>query len=190
MRILLIDNYDSFTHNLYHLLSAAVDDLTVQIDIIKNDRLTPAQAAAYEKIVISPGPGLPCEAGDLMAVIDALHATHPILGICLGHQALAEYFGARLYQLPQPIHGGTSSLHTVAPTPIFRDLPSRFAVARYHSWAIDPAFLPASLVVTAMADEVIMAFSHVTLPIHGLQFHPESFCTEYGVQMIRNFLYC
>lgn len=188
MRIVLIDNYDSFTYNLLHLLRDASGS-DADIDIVKNDAVSLSDIARYDKIVISPGPGIPSEAGCVEALIRRYSTTHPILGICLGHQAIASVFGASLICLPHPVHGGCSKMEVVDHAVLFRDLPDDIMVARYHSWAVDEESLPSDLAVTARAEGLVMALSHRRYDIHGVQFHPESFCTDNGVQMVRNFLY-
>lgn len=188
MRIVLIDNYDSFTYNLLHLLRDASGSET-DIDIVKNDAVNLSDIAGYDKIVISPGPGIPSEAGCVEDLIRRYSSTHPILGICLGHQAIAQVFGGSLICLPHPVHGGCSKMEVVSHDVLFRGLPDTMMVARYHSWTVDDTSLPSDLEVTARAEGLVMAVSHRRYDIHGVQFHPESFCTENGVHMVRNFLY-
>ena len=186
MRTLLIDNYDSFTYNLFHLLKSSLPQNEI-IDIVKNDRITIQDAMSYHHIIVSPGPGIPSEAGNLMSIIKGIAGQRPLLGICLGHQALAECFGASLYQLPHPIHGGVEKimLHRSA---LFDGLPQFSNVARYHSWVVNRESLPPSLkVIAEMQTGEVMAISHREWPMYGLQFHPESFVTEYGSRMIQNF---
>ncbi|HEY9840568.1 MAG TPA: aminodeoxychorismate/anthranilate synthase component II [Candidatus Obscuribacterales bacterium] len=184
--ILLIDNYDSFVYNLYQVLAAAGADCRV----IRNDALSVAEVAALKPraIVLSPGPGRPEQAGICLEVIEKLGATIPLLGVCLGHQAIAHAFGGTVGYAPQLMHGKTSAIaHTG--TGLFRGLPSPMTVARYHSLVAEPDSLPECLEVTATtADGVIMGLRHRELPIQGLQFHPESIATEQGPALLRNFL--
>ena len=184
--ILLIDNYDSFVYNLYQVLAAAGADCRV----IRNDALSVAEVAALKPraIVLSPGPGRPEQAGICLEVIEKLGATIPLLGVCLGHQAIAHAFGGTVGYAPQLMHGKTSAI-AHAGTGLFRGLPSPMTVARYHSLVAEPDSLPECLEVTATtADGVIMGLRHRELPIQGLQFHPESIATEQGPALLRNFL--
>ena len=186
MRTLLIDNYDSFTYNLFHLLKKGAPQ-NESIDIAKNDEITVSDALNYQHIVVSPGPGIPCEAGNLMSIIKGVSGKCSLLGICLGHQALAECFGGSLYQLPRPIHGGVEDI-MLYDNALFKDLPRIITVARYHSWIVDKRTLPSSVhVIAEMRSGEIMAIAHKNWPMYGLQFHPESFVTNAGAKMIQNF---
>lgn len=186
MSTLLIDNYDSFTYNLYHLLKRS-SPKNEKIDIVKNDVVTLADALQYQHIVVSPGPGIPIEAGNLMSIIKGIKGKRPLLGICLGHQALAECFGGRLLQLPHPIHGGAEKIRLFE-TPLFKNIPQQAMVARYHSWIVDKVSLPSSLkVIAETSTGEVMAIGHRSWPMFGLQFHPESFVTKEGSKMIQNF---
>ena len=182
----MIDNYDSFTFNLVHLLHECGHDATVW----RNDKFVLEAVADFDKILLSPGPGLPEEAGLLLDVIRKYGPTKSILGICLGQQAIAEVYGGRLYNLSKPVHGtATPLLITVADEPIFSGLPQSFPVGRYHSWAVVREGLPDTLRITAEDEHgVIMALAHKTLDVKGLQFHPESVLTEHGKAMIANWL--
>ena len=185
MKIVIIDNYDSFTYNLYHMIRAA----GVQVDVKRNDRFALSDLGIYDKIVLSPGPGIPDEAGLLKQVIKAYAGAKPILGVCLGHQAIGEVFGAKLVNLNEVYHGIQSACHIVAPHYLFNGLPSEFAVGRYHSWVVDTQQFPEELEITAMSDkQEIMAMRHRHFDIHGIQFHPESVLTPDGRQIIENFL--
>jgi anthranilate synthase component 2 len=185
--ILVIDNHDSFVYNLVQLLR---QNGRCRFEIISNDRIAHCHPRRFDKILLSPGPGIPEEAGDMPALIDQCKHTHPILGICLGHQAIAENFGASLQQLTSPRHGHSSPLNITDPgDPLFRQIPPGTPIGRYHSWVIDPAGLPACLKISSLDEEGhIMSFYHASLPIHGLQFHPESIITRHGRQIINNWL--
>ena len=186
MSTLLIDNYDSFTYNLYHLLSDNSPH-GEQIDIVKNDKIDVDRALRYDRVVVSPGPGIPSEAGNLMEVMVGIAGKIPMLGICLGHQALAECFGGYLSQLPHPIHGGEEQIRLFE-SPLFVGIHKYTQVARYHSWIVNRNMLPQDLqVIAETSDGDIMAISHRQWPMYGLQFHPESFVTKEGGQMIENF---
>ena len=185
--ILLIDNYDSFVHNLYQFLS--VEDPDVRL--VRNDRITPQEALAMEPdaIVISPGPGKPSDAGVCIELIRQLKGRIPILGVCLGHQAIGEAFGATVTYASRLMHGKTSLLTDVADDIIFKGIKKPVQVARYHSLSVQESTLPQELEVTARSDDgEIMAMRHREYPIYGLQFHPESVMTPEGSAMIRNFL--
>ena len=184
--ILLIDNYDSFVHNLARYFARLGQETLV----VRNDQLTVADVETLQPqaIVISPGPCTPVEAGCSVEVIRAFHQRLPILGICLGHQAIGAAFGGVIVRAVEPRHGRTSTIeHTGAG--LFAALPSPLTVCRYHSLVIDEASLPVDLVVTARtADGTIMAIQHATAPVFGLQFHPEAALTEHGYAMLANFL--
>lgn len=185
--ILLIDNYDSFVHNLYQFL--AVEDPDVRL--VRNDRITPQEALAMEPdaIVISPGPGRPSDAGVCIGLIRQLKGRIPILGVCLGHQAIGEAFGATVTHASRLMHGKTSLLTDVADDIIFKGIKKPVQVARYHSLSVQESTLPEELEVTARSEDgEIMAMRHREYPIYGLQFHPESVMTPDGPAMIRNFL--
>ncbi|MFN8341830.1 MAG: aminodeoxychorismate/anthranilate synthase component II [Cyclobacteriaceae bacterium] len=185
-RILVIDNYDSFTFNLVHIIR----ELGLSPDVYRNDALTIDQAGTYDKILLSPGPGIPDEAGIMKDVVRRYGPTHSILGVCLGHQGIGEVYGARLYNLPTVLHGVTSELQVNEPADyLFQGQPARYAVCHYHSWAIDPASVPAALRVTATnADGTVMAIAHRDYDVRGVQFHPESIMTEHGIQLISNWI--
>ena len=185
--ILLIDNYDSFVYNLYQFL--AVEDPDVRL--VRNDRITPEEALSMEPdaIVISPGPGKPSDAGVCIGLIRQLKGRIPILGVCLGHQAIGEAFGATVTHASRLMHGKTSLLTDVADDIIFKGIKKPVQVARYHSLSVQESTLPEELEVTARSDDgEIMAMRHREYPIYGLQFHPESVMTPEGSAMIRNFL--
>lgn len=185
--IFLIDNYDSFVYNLYQFL--AVEDPDVRL--VRNDRITPEEALSMEPdaIVISPGPGKPSDAGVCIELIRQLKGRIPILGVCLGHQAIGEAFGATVTHASRLMHGKTSLLTDVADDIIFKGIKKPAQVARYHSLSVQESTLPEELEVTARSDDgEIMAMRHREYPIYGLQFHPESVMTPEGSAMIRNFL--
>lgn len=184
--ILVIDNYDSFTFNLVHLLYECGHNATVW----RNDKFVLEDVAAFDKILLSPGPGIPEEAGLLLDVIREYGPSKSILGICLGQQAIAEVYGGSLYNLRKPVHGtATPLVITDTDELLFHGLPSSFSVGRYHSWAVSRENLPDTLQVTAVDEHgVIMALSHKELDVKGLQFHPESVLTQYGKEMIANWL--
>ena len=185
--ILLIDNYDSFVYNLYQFL--AVEDPDVRL--VRNDRITPEEALSMEPdaIVISPGPGKPSDAGVCVELIRQLKGRIPILGVCLGHQAIGEAFGATVTHASRLMHGKTSLLTDVADDIIFKGIKKPVQVARYHSLSVQESTLPQELEVTARSDDgEIMAMRHREYLIYGLQFHPESVMTPEGSAMIRNFL--
>lgn len=187
MEIVLIDNYDSFTHNLAQYVREQVG---VRLTILKNDAFDVKDLISFEKIIISPGPGLPTAAGKIIDVINQYSGKVPLLGICLGLQAIYEAFGGRLYNLPVVQHGVTSKVSVIDPDdPIFKDIQTPFLGGRYHSWVCDPDFLPAPLMITA-TDELgnIMACRHKLHLTYGVQFHPESILTPDGKTMIRNFI--
>jgi len=186
MKILVIDNYDSFTYNLVHLLNELGEDATVW----RNDKFELEDIAQFDKILLSPGPGIPSEAGLLLDVIKKYASTKSILGVCLGQQAIAEVFGGELYNLEKPVHGtATKLLITDENELLFKGLKSGFDVGRYHSWAVKSDNLPAELLITATDEKgVMMALRHKTLDVRGVQFHPESVLTEFGKEMMKNWL--
>lgn len=185
---LLIDNYDSFSYNLFQLLG----ELNPEIRVVRNDELTVSDILALnpEHIVISPGPGRPEDAGNIIEVARTLSGKIPILGVCLGHQAICAAFGARITYAARLMHGKQSLARLDQTSPLFRDLPERIPVARYHSLAVDPDTLPDLLKVTARTDEgEVMAVQHRDHPTFGVQFHPESILTPEGRTILRNFLH-
>jgi anthranilate synthase component 2 len=185
-KILLIDNYDSFTYNLVHYLEAITDQT---IDVIRNDKLDFSKMDEYESIVISPGPGLPKLAGQLMEFLERFSNTKKILGICLGQQAIAEHFGMRLKNLGEVVHGQARKIEVKNNTGLFKNLPESFTVGRYHSWVIEPESMSADFEITSTDKQGnIMSIQHKTLPIDAVQFHPESILTEYGKEMLGNWL--
>ncbi|GAA4101759.1 aminodeoxychorismate/anthranilate synthase component II [Mucilaginibacter panaciglaebae] len=186
-KILIIDNYDSFTYNLVHL----VNEIGLQCDVWRNDQFKIEDVDAYDKIILSPGPGIPSEAGLLLKVIEKYAPTKSIFGVCLGQQAIAEVFGGTLYNLKQPMHGvATTIAVTDDSEPLFNGLPHEFKVGRYHSWVVDEKAMPKVLTVTAIdeSDNSVMALRHTQYDVCGVQFHPESILTEFGKEMMKNWL--
>ena len=185
MKIVIIDNYDSFTYNLSHL----VKELGANVTVFRNDKFLLNEIEQYDKIILSPGPGIPSEAGLLLDVIRTYRGRKPMLGVCLGHQAIGEVFGARLTNLSTVYHGVATEGTQYGNDPIFRGMPKRIIMGRYHSWVVDSTSLPECLEVTAMSDDgYIMALRHRHYDIHGIQFHPESVLTPEGRQIVRNWL--
>ncbi len=187
MKLLILDNYDSFTYNIVH----AVREEGVTPTVARNDRITIPEVAAFDKIIISPGPGIPSEAGILPDLLQEYATKKPILGVCLGHQAIAERFGARLLNLPEVYHGLQKPARLLVDDDyLFDGLPATFPVGRYHSWVVDPEGFPGELEVTAVDDDGnIMALRHRELDVRGVQFHPESILTPQGSAIIHNWLF-
>jgi len=186
LKLLIIDNYDSFTYNLVQLVEqAGVSDFL----LIKNDELRNLKAADFDKVMISPGPGVASEAGELLPFLKQYMNSKSILGICLGYEAIAEVCGGKLVQLPKPMHGIRNKGKVLADAIIFQGLPTEFHIGHYHSWIIEKESFPAELEST-LEDEngLIMAFRHRQLDLQGLQFHPESIMTEFGFEMVKNWL--
>ena len=185
MHIVIIDNYDSFTYNLAHL----VKSLGAEVTVLRNDRFALEELEAFDKIILSPGPGIPSEAGLLLDVIRTYAGRKPILGVCLGHQAIGEVFGARLENLSDVFHGVATEGRQFGVDPIFQGLPERIVMGRYHSWVVSNEDFPDCLEITAVSDEgQIMALRHREFDIHGIQFHPESVLTPDGTAILRNWL--
>lgn len=183
---ILIDNYDSFTYNLYHYL----EDLGADVTVHRNDRISASEVADQKPsgIIISPGPCTPNEAGICLELIDSVKATVPILGVCLGHQSIAQAFGAKVVRAPYVMHGKTSDVYHSGGG-LFEGLPSPFVATRYHSLTVAPETLPECLEVTARTEDgVIMGLSHREFDLYGVQFHPESIASEHGHALIKNFL--
>jgi anthranilate synthase component II len=184
--IVLIDNYDSFTYNLVHYLG----ELGAEIQVHRNDKITVAGVLALkpQAIVLSPGPCTPKEAGICLDLLAAAGPAIPLLGVCLGHQAIGHHYGGKVIRAPKPMHGKLSTLRTVG-VGLFQGLPKAFEVTRYHSLIIERASLPAGLRVTAETDDgTIMGVAHEAHPVHGVQFHPESIASEHGHALLANFL--
>lgn len=186
MKILILDNYDSFVYNLVQYLEEISGAI---IDVFRNDAISLDAVDAYDLIVLSPGPGVPEEAGILLELIKRYASSKVIFGVCLGHQAIGEAFGAKLYNLPNVYHGIEHPMRlTNEVAMLFEGVPAEFTAGRYHSWSIDPATLPDELVVTAVTadDGAIMAIRHKEYDVYGVQFHPESILTKTGPLMLKN----
>ena len=185
MKIVIIDNYDSFTYNLSHLIK----EIGAEVTVIRNNQFTLNQLERFDKIVLSPGPGIPSEAGLLLDVIKTYKGHKPILGVCLGHQAIGEVFGGTLENLSDVFHGVATEGTQFSNDYIFDSLPKRITMGRYHSWVVSRENFPTCLEVTAVSDEgQIMALKHKNYDIHGIQFHPESVLTPEGKTILRNFI--
>jgi anthranilate synthase component 2 len=185
-KILIIDNYDSFTYNLVHL----VNEIGLQCEVWRNDKFNIDDVDTFSHIILSPGPGIPSEAGLLLDVIEKYAPTKSMFGVCLGQQAIAEVFGGKLYNLSQPMHGIATPIKvTDADERLFTGLPESFKVGRYHSWVVEKE-LPETLTITAIdeQDGSVMALRHKEYDVRGVQFHPESVLTEYGKEMMQNWL--
>lgn len=186
LKTVIIDNYDSFTYNLSHL----VKELGAAVDVLRNDRFSLEELEQYDKIILSPGPGIPEEAGLLLDVIRTYAPRKPILGVCLGEQAIGQAFGGKLVNLSEVFHGVQTEINICTPPDyIFRGLPPKIPVGRYHSWVVDAAGLPPELLVTAISPEgQIMALRHREHDVRGIQFHPESVLTPDGKTILKNWL--
>lgn len=186
MKILLFDNYDSFTYNLKHILS----ELGATVNVVRNDKITLSEVDKYDKILLSPGPGIPSEAGLLLPLIKRYAPTKSILGVCLGEQAIAEVFGATLQNLSDVYHGVCSDIRVIAEDILFEGLTPGFRAGRYHSWVVSKENLPDCLEITAVdaTDGMIMALRHRTYDVRGIQFHPESILTPQGKKIMENWL--
>ncbi|MEP7257072.1 MAG: aminodeoxychorismate/anthranilate synthase component II [Flavitalea sp.] len=187
MKILVFDNYDSFTYNLVHLVEKI---LPIKVDVFRNDQIPLEKVKAYDKIILSPGPGVPSEAGLLLPLIREYASSKSILGVCLGHQAIGEAFGGQLINLSKVYHGVSTSCRIVEESaPLFKGLPKEIEVGRYHSWIVDENNFPAELEITARDENnYIMALQHRTYDVQGVQFHPESVLTPRGEDILRNWL--
>ncbi|MCD8165551.1 MAG: aminodeoxychorismate/anthranilate synthase component II [Bacteroides sp.] len=184
--ILILDNYDSFTYNLYHLVRELG---TSEIEVHRNDKIALDEIERFDKIILSPGPGIPEEAGLLLPVIERYAPTRPILGVCLGHQAISQVFGANLINLSEVYHGVQTPVHIRKEDKLFQGLKNKIQVGRYHSWVVDPENLPSSLEIIAESEEgQIMAIRHKEFDVRGIQFHPESVLTPDGKRIVSNWL--
>lgn len=181
----MVDNYDSFTYNLVDCLRSIE---VAGFEVIKNDQLDWTLVNSFDKILISPGPGTPDEAGDLMKLLNRFYQSKSILGICLGHQALAQHFGATLTNLKHPRHGQTASIDIRNQDPLFSGIPTRITGGLYHSWTVNHTSIPADLQVIASESQRIMGIRHRKYDLVGLQFHPESHATTYGRAILQNWI--
>lgn len=186
MKLLVLDNYDSFTYNLVHLLR----EIGVDLEVFRNDKIDLEQVSNYDKILLSPGPSLPKEAGIMPQLIERYASKKDILGICLGHQAIGEAFGASLFNLPEVQHGVATHIRRVASDDLFLNLPQSFKVGRYHSWVVAKDTLPNTPLQITAEDEqgFVMALKHQNYQVRGLQFHPESILTEFGREILVNWI--
>lgn len=186
MKILVLDNYDSFTYNLVYIIREL--GFNEQMDIFRNDKISLEEVEKYDKILLSPGPGLPCDAGIMPPLIRQYAASKDILGVCLGHQAIGEAFGGSLNNLTEVVHGVASEVK-IQDDLLFEGLPGSFKIGRYHSWVIDESTLPQELdIIAKTPDGQIMGVRHVEFKVRGLQFHPESILTEHGKSIINNWI--
>ena len=186
MKILVPDNYDSFTYNLVYILRELHD----QVDVYRNDKISLEAVGEYDKILLSPGPGLPSEAGIMQDLVRRYAASKSILGICLGHQGIGEVFGGKLENMSEVLHGISDRNIVTEPSErLFKGLPNEFKVGRYHSWTVIPETVPDTMAITAVDEQGrIMGLAHKQFDVRGLQFHPESVLTEYGKEMMQNWL--
>ena len=186
MKIILIDNYDSFTFNLFHYLSS----LKVNVDVVRNDKINHNEIAKkkYDKILISPGPGTPNQSGNCLKIVESLYKKIPILGVCLGHQIIGQVFGSKIIQAKKLMHGKTSTIISKKKG-ILKNLPKNFEATRYHSLIIDKKTISKDIEITAETkDGLIMGVMHKKYNVHGVQFHPESIKTQIGIKILRNFI--
>ena len=187
MKIILLDNYDSFTFNLYHYLSSFNN---VKVDVKRNDKINSSKILKkkYDKIVISPGPGNPTQSGNCIQIVESLYKKIPILGVCLGHQIIGQVFGSKVIQTKKLMHGKTSIIHNKN-LGILKNIPKRFEATRYHSLIVDKKTISDELIITAETkDGLIMGLMHTKYNIHGVQFHPESIKTSMGLKILKNFI--
>jgi anthranilate synthase component II len=186
MKILVLDNYDSFTYNLVYLLK----ELGAHLEVHRNDKIALEEVKNYDKVLLSPGPGIPAEAGILHDLVREYAAQKSILGVCLGHQGIAEVFGGSLENMGEVLHGiSTKAIITENNERLFKGVPSELKVGRYHSWTVIPESMPETLRITAVDENgKVMALSHTTYDVKGVQFHPESVLTEHGKTMLENWL--
>ncbi len=186
-KILVIDNYDSFTYNLVHYIGNLTDD---PLDVFRNDQIELDAVQEYDKILLSPGPGIPVEAGICLDLIKKYSPAKSILGVCLGHQAIAEAFGGKLINLDKVYHGVSTSIDIVTPEdPLYKGIPEKFQVGRYHSWVVSEEGLPDCFKINSLDEQgIIMGISHKEFNVKGVQYHPESVLTEHGLKIIENWL--
>lgn len=186
MKLLVLDNYDSFTYNLVHLVEKVSE---IPFEVHRNDKITLSEVAAFDKVLLSPGPGLPKDAGIMPELIKQYASSKSIFGVCLGLQAIGESFGTQLKNLDTVYHGIATPIHVTGNDILFKDCPTTFTVGRYHSWVVDRNTLTSDLIITAVDEQnEIMALKHQSYDVRGVQFHPESILSEYGETMLRNWL--
>lgn len=186
MKILVLDNYDSFTYNLVQMIEQISGE---KIDVFRNDKITLEEVAKYDKIILSPGPGIPEEAGILLDLIKKYAPTKSIFGVCLGQQAIAEAFGGTLINLSEIYHGVATESTQIKEHKLFKNLPETLEVGRYHSWAVNPENFPEELEITSVdSSGMIMSLKHKTYDVHAVQYHPESILTPKGRAILENFL--
>ena len=186
MKILVFDNYDSFTYNLVHYLEKVSE---AKVEVFRNDKISLSEIKKYDKILLSPGPGIPTEAGILLDVIKEFASTKSILGVCLGQQAIGEVYGGKLINLDSVYHGVATEMEVVMGDPLFRNIPKKFKAGRYHSWVVDQKNFPDELEVTVKDENgYVMGLQHKKYDVRGVQFHPESILTEHGLKMIDNWV--
>lgn len=186
MKTLVLDNYDSFTYNLVHIIRELEGDENLEVH--RNDQIALADVAKYDRILLSPGPGLPTESGILMDTIKTYAADKNILGVCLGHQAIAEVYGGELYNLPTVLHGIATNVNVKEGDALFKDIPNSFQICRYHSWAVNPKKTGDIKVIAVDDNDEVMALVHPKYSVRGVQFHPESILTENGMKIIENWI--
>ena len=185
MKVLIIDNFDSFTYNLYHIANQFSD----RCDVVRSTNLFEVDILGYDKIIVSPGPSLPSSHPVIFDFLEKYSTKRSILGICLGHQAIAEYFGANLRNMKNVRHGIISKNNIILDDPIFNGIPNMFVIGHYHSWVVDQHSIPSSICITSRnEDGLIMSFRHQELDVCGIQFHPESILTKYGKKIIENWI--
>lgn len=185
MKVLIVDNYDSFTYNLFHIVQAC----NVEVDVVRNDQLNFESIKDYDKLILSPGPGLPSETENMYRLLEQFADKMPILGVCLGMQGMAEFFGAQLENQKSVKHGVQEKVMIQAESKLFKGVPQSFSAGLYHSWKVVTHSLPQNFICTSFSEnDVLMSMEHTTLPLYGVQFHPESILTEHGNQIMMNFL--
>ncbi|UBM57366.1 aminodeoxychorismate/anthranilate synthase component II [Marinilongibacter aquaticus] len=186
MKILVLDNYDSFVYNLVYILK----ELGGDVDVFRNDKIALEEVKKYDKILLSPGPGIPEEAGIMMDLLAEYKTSKSIFGVCLGHQAIGEAFGSQLHNMGEVLHGVTTACKVVDKEELlFQEIPEQFSVCRYHSWTVLPDSMPSDLRVTAMDEQGnVLAEAHQQFDVRGVQFHPEAYLTEHGVKMVENWM--
>lgn len=186
MKILVVDNYDSFVYNLVHYIEQLGD---YEVTVKRNDEITLAEVDDYDKILLSPGPGIPSEAGLMLDIVNKYKSEKPILGVCLGHQAIAEVVGCELENMDDVLHGVATNINVIAEDVLYKGLPTTFKVGRYHSWQVKKDTIMPDLIITAEDDNgSILSFRHKKYDVWGVQYHPESVLTEHGLEIINNWL--